>query len=212
MKNILIADDHPMILLGLERAMSGIIGECLIFKSGTFPEAWEVIESHDLFLIILDLNLPGSTAGAQIITSIRQVQKNAFIMVYSGRDEMLYAPVCLRSGANGFVHKTATKDELEGAIRMIISQNKYVSPRLKEEIVQEYLDGEPRIASSSLLTLSPREKEILEMVISGLTTKEISSRLRLKYSTVSTHKERILTKMKADNIVDLVKKMSWNDA
>ncbi len=212
MKNILIADDHPMILLGLERTVSGIIGECRVFKTGTFPEACEVIENHELFLIILDLNIPGSSTGAQIISSIREVQKDAFIMVYSGRDEMLYAPLCVRSGANGFVHKTAGKDELEGAIRTIISHHKYVSPKLREEIIQEYLDGEPRITSSSLSALSPREKEILEMVLSGLTTKEISNRLRLKYSTVSTHKERILIKMKADNIVDLVKKMSWNDA
>lgn len=201
-----------MILLGLERAVSGIVGECRVFKSGTFYEAWEVIENHDLFLIILDLNIPGSSAGAQIISSIREVQKNAFIMIYSGRDEMLYAPLCLKSGANGFVHKTVAREELEEAIRTITSSHKYVSPRLKEEIIQEYLDGEPRIASTSLRTLSPREKEILEMMLSGLTTKEISNKLRLKYSTVSTHKERILSKMKADNIVDLVKKMNWNDA
>lgn len=205
MKQILIVDDHPMIIMGMKMFVKKTIPDCQIHSAGTFPDTLSMLMQQHMDLILLDLSMPGAR-GLEMIGMLRQVQHDIRILICSGRDEIENAPNYINSGANGFIQKNAEHEEIEKALAMVMNNKKYMSQNVQKKILENFTRNTP-ILSNPIELLTKREKEILGLLIRGRWTKEIAKELNVKFSTVSTHKNHIFEKMQVENIVDLFKKV-----
>jgi two-component system invasion response regulator UvrY len=205
MKHILLVDDHPIVRTALQSIVRKVVKESNVIHAGTLQEAETMIVQHPFDLVILDLSIPGST-GAGMIPILRKLAPDSPILICSGRDEHVNAPHCITMGANGYLPKSASDEETETAIRTVLQNNKYLRPQVQAQILDNFLHSRP-LLPNPIESLTPREREVMELLIMGKWTKEIAELLNLKFSTVSTHKSRILEKMGADNTVELYKKV-----
>ncbi|WP_353718328.1 response regulator transcription factor [Dyadobacter sp. 676] len=204
MKAILIVDDHPMVQLGLSYQIRKMVADCQVHLAETYDQMIAILDKHAIDMLILDLSIPGGS-GPKTIGEVRQMRPQVKILVYTSRDEVLNAPLYLQEGADGYLHKMASPADTQIAVQTVLDGKKYLSPKLQAYLL-DFGMNEP---TNGYDKLSPREKDILHGLLDGLTVKEISVLLRMKQSTVSTYKERIMDKLEVENMVELYKKMHW---
>ena len=205
MYHILIIDDHPMVSIGVQALIKKANRELchyfwIFFSSGNGCACRNACRSDD----IGSCYWPGSR-GPEMISAYRNVQPDLKILVFSGRDELSNAPIYLHRGANGFLHKNSFDSEAEKAILTIMDNKKYVSPKLKEAMLNNLMEGKS-MQPDPIASLTPREREVLSLLLTGKWLKSIADELNVKISTVGTQKNRIFKKLNVDNIVDLAKK------
>lgn len=205
MKRFLIVEDQVLFRIGLEGTLRKMVAKSQIHCVDNFEDAVEVLSNNKVDLMILDLGIPGSP-GSGMIQAFREMQKDLNILVCSGRDELSNAPMCISAGASGYLSKNASEEESFRAIEMVINKKKYASKVVEEKILNDFMHRKPQ-STGIKEVLSPREREIMDLVLQGYSTKAIGSELRIKYSTVSTHKVRIFQKMNVKNVIDLFKKI-----
>jgi DNA-binding NarL/FixJ family response regulator len=207
MYNILIVDDHPMVSIGIQAVVNALIDNAAVTFGYCFQDGLDALAEKHVDLMILDLAIPGSR-GPEMITAYRNVQPELKILIFSGRDELTNGPICLQRGANGFLHKNSLDQEAANAIRTVMENKKYVSPRLKDAMLNDLIEGKT-MQPDPVASLTPREREVLGLLLTGKWLKTIADELNVKISTVGTQKNRIFKKMNVDNIIDLAKKF-WH--
>jgi DNA-binding NarL/FixJ family response regulator len=204
MSAVLLVDDHHMTCLGMGVLVNRVMENATLYFSNTYEDAIDEMRKHPMELVILDLGIPGGL-GIRMIKAFRAIQQNVRILICSGRDELLNAPGYINSGANGFLHKSSSDDEIEKAICTVLEGKKYISHGVRQKMLNDILNDEP--INNPFESLSPREKQVLELLMTGKWTKEIADELDVKFSTVSTQKTKIFQKFRVENIVDLIRKV-----
>lgn len=207
MKHILIVEDYQIIRLATRILLDEMFGEVSIREVSTFGRLLAELATQPADLVILDVQIPEGE-GFDMITRIRAVQKNAQVLVFSALEERIYGIHYLRSGANGFVSKNSGTEELRKAILDVMETGRYVSPRIRAELLNQ-LDKNNYEADNPLLDLSPREITIMDMLIEGMWIKEIASRLDLTESSVSTYKARLFEKLKVSTLIEMFQKVRF---
>jgi two-component system, NarL family, invasion response regulator UvrY len=207
MKQILIIDDHCLISMGLELLVRRVVKKCTVHAASTFESALTKLKSQKMDLMVLDLSIPGGHTSDMIEAFLR-VQGDLRILVCSGRDELLNAPGCINAGAFGFLSKNAPDAEATTAIEMVMQNKKYISDAVQSKILNDFMYGQNN-KINPIETLSPREKEVMDLMLLGRSSKEICNQLRIKFSTVSSHKSRVLQKMNVENSMELFKKVEY---
>lgn len=192
-------------LLALESVIESSFCPVKIFKAQSTTAALHIFADHAVDLVILDLGLPDYPAQ-QAIMLLRDVQANVPILICTGRDESANALFYINRGIDGFISKDAPQTQLVEAIRSILSKKKFVSQKIRDQIYGAKLNGEDP-HSSPMELLSDREVQIMELLLTGMATKEIASQLCVAFSTVSTHKANILEKFQVLNLLELYKKV-----
>src|SRR5690606_23202129 len=134
------------------------------------------------------------------IKEIKELQPNCKILIFSAFNEEHYALSFIQEGANGYLNKTSTETEIQNAVHTLLETGKYFSDTLKEIILDNALDGTRTV---SINTLAEREMEVAKLLVKGEGNLEISNRLNLQKSTVSTYKKRIFEKLKVNNVIEL---------
>ncbi|MHA4740640.1 response regulator [Dyadobacter sp. MSC1_007] len=204
MHQILIIDDHPMVAIGIQAITKSVIENCAFTFAHTYQEGLDALSKQPFDLLILDLAIPGSR-GPEMVEAYRNVQQDLKILVFSGRDELLNAPVCLQRGAHGFLHKNSSDSEAVKAITTVLENKKYVSKLVRDAMLSSLIEGKTMQADPAA-SLTARERRVLSLLLTGKWLKSIAEELNVKISTVGTQKNRIFKKLKVDNIVDLAKK------
>lgn len=207
MHHILIIDDHPMVSIGLQAIAMKVVENSTFTFAYSFTEGVDALTRQRADLVILDLAIPG-TRGPEMIETYRSVQPDVKILVCSGRDELMNAPVYLHRGANGFLHKNSFDTEAVTAIRTVLENKKYISAKVKDAMLSNLIEGKS-MQSDPTASLTARERQVLGLLLTGKWLKAIAEELNVKISTVGTQKNRIFKKMNVDNIVDLAKKF-WH--
>lgn len=199
MINVLIADDHPVVREGLKQIISKA-GDLLIGgEASNGQEVLDLMARASFDVIVLDLNMPGRD-GFEILREIRKTHHKLPVLILSIYPEDQVGVRVLRAGASGFLSKDGAPKELIQAIRKIHSGGKYVSPALAEKLAVEVTF---RDADMPHKGLSDREFQVLCMIATGKSVKEIAESLALSEKTVRTYRERLLVKMKLRNDVEL---------
>ena len=201
MIRLFIADDHPVVRAGLRGIVDGepdfeVVGEArdagdMLARIGLTPAE----------VLLLDVSMPGP-GFLEVLSCLRQDHPRVAVLVLSVHPEDQYAVRALRAGAAGYLTKDHSPEELVAAIRKVHRGGKYVSPSLAEKLavgLEIGADGSPHEQ------LSNREYDVLCLLGSGRTVKEIASRLALSPKTVSTYRARVLEKMKLATNADLVR-------
>ena len=197
--NILLADDHSVVRHGVSLILKDAFQRINITHCDSFDQVISKLrEKQDL--IFLDINLPGGNS-TKMIEKIRQNYPNLLILMFSAYDETQYALRYIHAGANGYLNKDSSDVEIVKAVRSIIEKGKYISDAVKEKILENALYKTP---INPLESLSDREIEVAELLVSGEGNLEISNKLNIQMTTVSTFKNRIFEKLGINNVVRLV--------
>ena len=191
MIKILIADDHAIVREGLKQILSESPDLVVVAEASTGQEVLDKVAKNDLDLVVLDISMPGR-GGMDILKEIKSLKPKLPVLILSMYPEEQYAVRVLKSGASGYLTKESAPIELVKAIRQISQGKKYISPSLAEKLA---VDLEISSDKPPHETLSDREYQVMCMIASGKTLKEIADGLSLSIKTISTYRSRILEKM-----------------
>lgn len=199
MIKILIADDHPIVRKGLKEIIEETSDMVVADEANNGEEALDKVLKSNLDVVVLDISMPGMS-WIDILKKIKKEKPELSVLVLSMHPEELYAVQVFRAGASGYLTKQSTPDELLAAIRKISTRRKYISTSLAEKLAYDLendANGPPHE------TLSNREYEVMCLIATGKTVKEIAEKLKLSVKTISTYRSRILEKMNMRNNAEL---------
>jgi two-component system invasion response regulator UvrY len=203
----IIADDHTIVREGLKQILNETNDVSVSGEAKNGMELLEELRRQKFDVVVLDISMPGIN-GLDALKQIKIINPNLPVLVLSMHPEEQYAIRVLKAGASGYLTKESASEELLNAIRRIASGRKYVSPSLAEKLAVELdVDREKPLHE----TLSDREYQVLCMIASGRTVKEIAGELSLSVKTVSTYRSRILDKMHMANNAQLTYYAIEND-
>jgi len=201
---IMIADDHPLVRSGL-RALLERNGEFqVIAEAADGYEAIDLAVLHKPDVILLDVGMP-RLSGPDAAQSISQKLPAARIVMLSMHSDEAYVLRALKAGARGYLLKASPEADVIAAIRAVASGNAYFSPSITKLLVEEYVvEARRRGVEDSYDLLSTREKEILQLLASGKTNREIADLLYISVATVETHRNNIFQKLHLHNLAELI--------
>jgi DNA-binding NarL/FixJ family response regulator len=202
-KHILIADDHGVVRYGMMLFIKDLMPWAQVSQVGTFNEAIGHVNKSQVDLVILDINLPGGN-NIKMVDSLKAVQPDIKVIIFSSYDEKVYAERYLRAGAKGYLNKETSNKEIKKAIQSVLSGGVYMSNTVKDLMLNRLLNIE--VGQNPLSVLSNREIEVAQLLVIGQGVTEISTALNLQLSTVSTYKNRIFEKLDVSNVVQLIEK------
>lgn len=186
-----IADDHPIVRAGLKQILSDASDIEVAAEAGDGHELLKLIRKARVDVVLLDITMPGFM-GLDALKQIKVEKPDLPILVLSMHPEDQYGIRVLKAGASGYLMKSTAPDQLVGAIRKVSRGGRYVSPSLAEKMAFGLQSGATELPHEAL---SDREYQVLCMIASGKTVKEIAAELALSEKTVSTYRARILEKM-----------------
>jgi DNA-binding NarL/FixJ family response regulator len=195
--NILLVDDHTIVRDGLKRLLATLPIEA-IHEAATGREAVAIAKAEPLDLIVLDLNLP-ELGGLELLGRLIQIGA-APVLVLSMHAEPLYVARAMEAGAQGYVSKNASPDELLAAVRRVAAGGRYVEGELAQALAQQGADP-----GQSLDRLSARDLEILRLLAAGKSLSEIAEALGLGYKTIANTLSLIKSKLGVARTSDLVR-------
>ncbi len=199
MIKVLISDDHTLVRKGLRQILldSGVVH--LVDEAGDDKETIAKIGGRLYDVVILDISFPGRS-GLEVLKQVKSLRPKLPVLILSMHPEEQYAVRALRSGAAGYLTKESPPDELIEAIQRVARGEKYITASLADKLADEI--GEPT-KQLPHECLSDREYQVMCMIASGKTVKEIGEMLSLSVKTISTHRARILRKMQMKNNANL---------
>jgi len=203
MLDILIIDDHPIVRKGLillleedpEKRFSAIK------EAGNRKEMLEMLRIHDFDVILLDISIPGRN-GLELLSEIKKIKPSLPVLMLSIYPEEQYATRSIKMGASGYLNKASQPGELINAIIKVSKGGRYISPSLAEFLAHSYIEDEERPLHEKL---SVREQEVVVKLASGMPLSEIARELSLSPKTISTYRERILTKLQLKTTSDIIR-------
>jgi DNA-binding NarL/FixJ family response regulator len=201
MIKILIADDHEVVRRGLKQIVAETMDMVVAGEACRGQEVLDEVSKSDYDVVLLDISMP-DRSGLDILKELKRTNPGLPVMMLSMYPEELYAVRALRAGARGYLTKESAPDELIGAISRIALGGRYISSSLGEKLASELgydADKPPH------LTLSDREYQVMVMIASGKSVKQISEELMLGVKTISTYRSRILEKMGMKNNAELIR-------
>jgi DNA-binding NarL/FixJ family response regulator len=201
MSKILIADDHAVVRAGLIQILKKSIPGASVDEAADGREALAKVKEARYSLVLLDISMPGR-GGIEVLREIKSFRPAVPVLILSMHPEEEYAVRAFRVGASGYVAKDTAAEELAGAVRKVLAGGRYVSASLAEKLAGELTPGSDRLPHERL---SDREYQVMRMLASGKTVKEIGEELSLSVKTVSTYRSRILEKMRVRNNAELVR-------
>ncbi len=200
---IYIIDDHALIRRGLATLIGGEPDMEVCGQAEDAPTALRDVMKIQPELVILDLSLKGNS-GLELIKSIQAFNPKIQILVLSMHPESIYALRVLKAGARAYVMKQEVVNKVLEAIRRIRSGNLFVSDNVANQMLSRLAAGKAADDTSPVSVLSDRELEIVNLIGSGLLTREIAVQLHLSVKTVETHRAHIKEKLGLQNATLLV--------
>jgi DNA-binding NarL/FixJ family response regulator len=191
MIRILVADDHTIVREGLKQILGDVSDMAVRDEAASSQEALAKVRADQFDVVLLDISMPGRS-GLEILKEIKAERPHLPVLILSMHAEEQYAVRALRAGASGYLTKASAPDELIGAIRKVSCGRKYVSASLAEKLARE-LDIDTKKPPHE--TLSDREYQVMLMLASGKSVKEIADELCLSVKTISTYRARVMEKM-----------------
>lgn len=201
MKKIVIADHHPVTRKGITCMLKKDENFKIVGKANNGTELYKTLEEVEPDILIMEIDMP-QINGINALRSIKQKFPELRVLIFSTHPEEIYALRAIKSGAAGYVPKSASSKILLKALNQIRKGGIFLNEELTSTFTTRNV-GETS-AISRYKKLSSREIEVLNLLSSGKRNKDIASALSINEKTVSTYKTRLLKKLKVDNLADLI--------
>ena len=199
---ILVVDDHPMVIEGMKAMLNQIRYVELCATASNAYEAMEKVKENQPDLVITDINMP-EISGVELTSKLKKEFPNLKIIGMSTFNERSYIAQMIQNGADGFLVKSASKEEIETAISSVLDGKMHLSSDAGiSTSEQKELKNQP--------TLTSREKEILTLISEGFTNPQIAEKLFISLYTVETHRKNLLSKFNTNNTASLIKIAATN--
>ena len=200
MIRVVVADDHTIMREGLKRILHGAEDIEVIGEAVDGFETLALVRRGGFDLLLMDLSMPGRS-GVDLIRQIKDEAPKLPLLVLTMHEEEQYALRAIRAGALGYLTKESAGTQLISAIRKVAIGRPYISMEVAEQLA---IDAMPARQDMPHKSLSDREFEVFNLLVSGKSITEIAEMLHLSVKTVSTHKTRILQKMSSHSLAELV--------
>ena len=201
---IILADDHALVRAGIRTLLEKLPGVSIVAEAGDGRETIALVHKHAPDVVVMDISMPGLNGFDATDRIVREnpVTKVLILSMHTGEDYVLQA---LRAGATGYLLKDAATDELGLALDAVRQGETYLSPKISKEVLARYeqLALDPRAEGAKILT--PRMREILQLIAEGRTTKEIAFLLNLSVKTIETHRMHLMARLGIHEVAGLVR-------
>lgn len=196
---VLLADDHALVRAGMRALLAELPGIEVVAETGDGREALRLVRERKPDIALLDISMP-ELNGLEVVGRIARDHPNtrAIILSMHGDDESVRR--ALVAGAAGYLLKNSDRRELELALRAVARGDTWLSPSLTKRVVAMYMQG-----ASPDAVLTPRQREVLQLVAEGHSNKEIASRLNVALKTVETHRTELMDRLGIHGVASLVR-------
>jgi DNA-binding NarL/FixJ family response regulator len=201
MIKVFIADDHTMFREGLKQILAKDTGIIVSGEASNAAELFEKVQKGNFDVLVLDIAMPGRS-GIDALKELKQIRRDLPVLILSMYPEDQFAARAIKAGASGYLTKNKTGRELVAAVHRVASGKKYIGPDVGEQLAVEL---ERDVDQPPHKRLSDREYQVMCMIASGKTVKQIADELCLSVSTISTNRARILQKMKMKNNAEITR-------
>lgn len=203
MIRVLIVDDHPVVRRGLIHLLKDDPEKRFtdIGEAGNFGEVLEKLYSFDFDVVLLDISMPGRN-GLEILQEIKKIKPNIHVLILSIYPEEQYAIRMMKLGASGYLNKTSSSEELIKAITKVAQGGKVVSSNMLDKLTRNYSDNNNIPLHEKL---SARELSVVLLISSGMKISEIAKELSLSPKTISSYRQRILSKLNLKNTSEIIR-------
>ncbi len=200
---VLLVDDHALVRAGMRALLNNMQGVDVVAEAVDGHHALEAIKTHSPDLVLMDISMPNLN-GLEATAQATREFPDTRIVVLSAHSSEEYVGQALRAGASGYLLKDAPTVELELAIKSVAKGETYLSPAVSKHVISSYVrrvGGE----AGSLELLTPRQRETLQLVAEGKSTKEIARILHISVKTIETHRAQLMDRLDIHDVAGLVR-------
>jgi two-component system response regulator NreC len=201
---IIVVDEHRILREGLSTLIAKQPNMEIIGEATDGREALQLLEELAPDLILMDVTMPNLN-GIEATRKIKSKNPNIEIIALSLHSDRRYVLGMIDAGASGYLLKECAFEELVRAINTVMAKKKYLSPGISDILIEEYVKKTTQDKPTIYSKLTPREREILQLISEGKNTKEIARYLFISVKTVETHRRHIKKKLKVDSVAELTK-------
>ena len=200
---VILADDHAILRHGLSKAFEKEQDIDVVGQANNGHSTIELVRELSPDAVIMDIGMPDLN-GIEATRRIAKDYPKVKVIGLSMHSSDKYVREMFKAGASGYLLKNCPFEELVEAVKIVVSGKTYISPSVGDMVVKEYI-GKPGQEESAFSVLSLREREVLQLLAEGKTTKQVGNRLHISPKTVEAHRLRIMDKLGIDNIAKLTK-------
>jgi len=199
---ILLADDHALVRAGIRALIEAIEGTTIVAETSNGREAVALAKAHTPDVVVMDISMP-ELNGIEATQQIREAVPRSRVLILSMHTTDDFVRRALKAGASGYLVKDSAPLELRMALEAVMRNEVYLSPRVSRGVVTRMVDGSPG-GESSLDALTPRQREILQLIAEGKSTKEIAFVLEVSVKTVESHRAALMERLDIRDVAGLV--------
>lgn len=201
---VLVVDDHPIVRKGFANLINNEPDLQICGEAEDISQALRVAREAEPDLAIIDLALKAGN-GLEVIKALKSHNPNIKMLAASALDESLFAERALRAGAQGFISKNEAIENLIGAIRAVLAENIYLSPKMTQRLLHHVSGRGLTIESSPVERLTDRELEVFQLLGEGLSTRQIAAKIHLSPKTIDRYRDNIKQKLQLKNATELIR-------
>jgi len=201
---IILADDHKIIREGLHALLEKNQGMEVVAEAQDGLTTVRLAKKLLPDIVIMDIGMPdmnGINATRQIISETKDIR----VIALSMHSDRRFVLQMLKAGASGYLLKDSAFEELELAIMTVMSGQPYLSPKITDVVIKEYIHNIPANETTAFSALTAREREVLQLLAEGKTTRQIAAYLNISVKTIETHRQQVMEKLNMHSIAELTK-------
>jgi len=200
---VLLAEDHTLVRAGIRALLESLDGVEVVAEAADGREALRLAQAHAPDILLMDITMK-ELNGLEATARLAKERSATRVIILSMHADQAYVRQALQAGAAGYLLKGADLAELELALKAVTRGDTYLSPSVSKGLVGDLLNGKAPEANP-LDELTLRQREVLQLVAEGKTTKEIAGRLNLSIKTVETHRAQLMERLNIHDVAGLVK-------
>ncbi|HEY1773314.1 MAG TPA: response regulator transcription factor [Gammaproteobacteria bacterium] len=197
---VLIADDHTLVRAGLTSLIARLPEMEVVAEAADGRQALRLVRDLQPDIVLMDIAMPGLN-GLESAERIHGIHPKIKIIILSMHASEEYVAQALKAGASGYLLKDAATAELEMALKSVSMGQFYLSPAISRQVVDNFLRGGP----TGLDLLTPRQREILQLIAEGKGTRDIAETLHLSVKTVETHRAQLMDRLDIHDVAGLIR-------
>ena len=202
---LVLADDHTMMREGLKALLDKDADFTVVGETDNGKQTLELAQKVGAHVVVMDVSMPDLN-GIEATRKLLKVNPNMKVVALSGHSNRELVREMLKAGASAYVLKSRAYEELVRAIREVVKGKKYLSPDIARGVVDEYIEMSSSVsAHPAFVVLTDREREALQLIAEGKSTKEVADALNVNVKTIETHRRNIMEKLNLHSVAELTK-------
>jgi DNA-binding NarL/FixJ family response regulator len=201
---IVLADDHTLVRAGIRSLLVSIPDVQVVAESDDGRETLELIARHRPDVALIDIGMPG-LSGLEVARRVVKESPRTRVIILSMHGDRTHVTQALRAGVAGYLLKGAAVAELPLALAAVMRGETYLTPKISQTVVREYLQAGQEADQDPLKDLTARQREILHLIAEGRSTREMAGLLHVSVKTIETHRLRLMDRLNIHDVAGLVR-------